>query len=183
MSKQRWVSTTILAVRRHNQAIIIGDGQVSLGPTIFKNDAKKIRKLADGVLCGFAGSAADGLTLVERLENQIEKFPNQTMRACVNVAKAWRTEKYLKHLEATLIVIDKDHLIELDGTGNVIEINDGIIGIGSGGLFAVSAARALMAHTEMSAEAIAESSMKIAADTCIYTNHNWVKEKLEWTSS
>jgi len=180
MSKLRWVSTTILAVRRNKQAIIIGDGQVSLGPTIFKSDAKKIRKLGDGVLCGFAGSAADGLTLVERLESQIEKFPNQTLRACVNVAKAWRTEKYLKHLEASIIVIDKDYLIELDGTGNVVEITDGIIGIGSGGLFAVSAAKALLAHTDMTAEQIAEHSMKIAADICIYTNHNWVKEKVEW---
>jgi ATP-dependent HslUV protease subunit HslV len=180
MSKLQWVSTTILAVRRQNQAVIIGDGQVSLGPTIFKNNAKKIRKLADGVLCGFAGSAADALTLVERLENQIEKLPNQTLRACVNVAKAWRTEKYLKHLEASIIVVDKDHLIELDGSGNVIEITDGIVGIGSGGLYAVSAARALLQHTELSAEQIAENAMKIAADICIYTNHNWVKEKVEW---
>lgn len=180
MEKLRWVSTTILAVRRNKQAVIIGDGQVSLGPTIFKSDAKKIRKLTDGVLCGFAGSAADGLTLVERLESQIEKFPNQTLRACVNVAKAWRTEKYLKHLEASIIVLDKDYLIELDGSGNVVEINDGIIGIGSGGLFAVSAAKALLAHTDMTAEQIAEHSMKIAADICIYTNHNWVKEKVEW---
>lgn len=180
MDKLRWVSTTILAVRRHKQAVIIGDGQVSLGPTVFKADAKKIRKLTEGVLCGFAGSAADGLTLAERLESQIEKFPNQTLRACVNVAKAWRTEKYLRNLEASIIVLDKDYLIELDGSGNVAEITDGVLGIGSGGLYAVSAAKALLAHTEMTAEQIAENSMKIAADTCIYTNHNWVKEKIEW---
>ena len=180
MEKLKWVSTTILAVQRNNKAVMIGDGQVSLGQTIFKSDAKKVRKLNDNVICGFAGSAADALTLVDRLEGQMDKYPNQTLRACVNVAKAWRTEKYLKHLDASLIVIDKDHIIELDGTGNVIEIPGGVLGIGSGGLFALSAAKALLLHTEMDAEEIAEKAMKIAADLCIYTNHNWVKEKLEW---
>lgn len=180
MDKLKWVSTTILTVQRRNKVVMIGDGQVSLGPTVFKNDAKKVRRINESVICGFAGSAADALTLVDRLENQIEKYPNQTLRACVNVAKAWRTEKYLKHLEASLIVVDKEHIIELDGSGNVIEIHGGVLGIGSGGLFALSAAKALLHHTEMDAEEIAEKAMKIAADLCIYTNHNWVKEKLEW---
>lgn len=180
MEKLRWVSTTILAVQRFNKAVMIGDGQVSLGSTIFKSDAKKVRKINENVICGFAGSAADALTLVERLENQMEKYPNQTLRSCVNVAKAWRTEKYLRHLNASLIVIDKEHIIELDGTGNVIEIHGGVLGIGSGGFFAVSAAKALITHTNMTAEEIAENAMKIAADLCIYTNHNWVKETIEW---
>lgn len=180
MEKLKWVSTTILAVQRNNKAVMIGDGQVSFGPTVFKNDAKKVRRLNENVICGYAGSAADALTLVDRLENQMEKYPNQTLRACVNVAKAWRTEKYLKNLDASLIVIDKEFIIELDGTGNVIEVPGGVLGIGSGGLFAVSAAKALLMHTDLDAEEIAYKAMKIAADLCIYTNHNWVLEKIEW---
>jgi ATP-dependent HslUV protease, peptidase subunit HslV len=180
MDKLKWVSTTILAVQRNNKAVMIGDGQVSYGSTVFKSDAKKVRKLNEDVICGFAGSVADALTLVERLETQIEKHPSQTLRACVNVAKAWRTDKYLRHLNASLVVMDKENIIELDGTGNVIEIKGGIIGIGSGGLFAVSAAKALMDHTQMDAEEISQKAMKIAADLCIYTNHNWAIEKLEW---
>lgn len=177
----KWLSTTILAVQRNNKAVMIGDGQVTLGNTVFKNNAKKVRRIGDGVLCGFAGSAADALTLMDRLETQLEKYPSQTLRACVSVAKAWRTEKYLKHLEASLIVVDQHNMIELDGTGNIIEVEGGIIGIGSGGLFAVSAARALYEGTAMEAEEICERAMKIAGDLCIYTNHNTVKEVINWT--
>ncbi|CAG9323296.1 unnamed protein product [Blepharisma stoltei] len=181
--KLKWVSTTILAVQRYNKAVIIGDGQVSLGNTVFKNNAKKVRKIGDNVLCGFAGNAADALTLVDRLEGQLEKYPSQTLRACVSVAKAWRTEKYLKHLEASLIVVDQNNLIELDGTGNVVEVDGGVIGIGSGGLFAVSAARALIESTTLDAEEIAEKAMKIAGDLCIFTNHNTIKEVIQWTKT
>ena len=176
----RWLGTTILCVRRANKLVMIGDGQVTLGPIRYKTDAKKIRKLSGGVVCGFAGNAADALALVERLETQIEKYPNQTLRACVNIAKAWRTEKYLRNLNASLIVADKSNLVELDGTGNIMEVTDGVIGIGSGGTFALSAARALLGATDLDAEEIAKRSMSIAADLCIHTNRNWTTEVLTW---
>lgn len=180
MEPLRWIGTTILCVRRYNKLVMIGDGQVTLGATRYKTDAKKVRKLSGNVICGFAGGAADALTLVERLETQIEKYPNQTLRACVNVAKAWRTEKYLKHLNASIIVADKSNLVELDGTGNVMEVTDGIIGIGSGGIFALAAARALVGATELDAEEVAKRAMGIAADLCIHTNRNWTTEVLSW---
>jgi ATP-dependent HslUV protease, peptidase subunit HslV len=172
-STMQWHHTTILAIKRNQQTVIIGDGQVSLGPTIIKTNAKKIRPLAGGPFCGFAGSVADAFALMEGLEQVMSRYPKQTLKSCISYAKEWRTGKQLRHLEATLIVIDKDLIIELDGTGNVIEIDD-VIGVGSGGLFAESAAKALLEHTQMGAEEIARAAMKIAADKCVYTSHAWV---------
>lgn len=145
-STNTWHHTTILALRHNGQTVIIGDGQVSQGNIRVKTDGRKIRKLADGIYCGFAGSLADAFTLMEGLETIMSKYPKQTLKSCINYAKQWRTGKMLRHLEATLIVIDKDLIVELDGTGNVLEIED-VIGVGSGGQFAECAARALMKHT------------------------------------
>ncbi|EAS04180.1 ATP-dependent protease HslVU, peptidase subunit (macronuclear) [Tetrahymena thermophila SB210] len=179
-SDQKWRQTTILAVKKNNEICIVGDGQVSLGSTVVKTDGRKVRKLANGSICGFAGSLADAFTLMEGLENIMTKQP--TLKACITYAKQWRTGKALRHLEATLLVVDKDLIVELDGTGNVLEIPE-VIGIGSGGAFAECAARALIDIDGMSAKDIALKSMKIAADKCIYTNHNWVVETLKWDPS
>ena len=172
----QWHHTTILEVKRQGATVIIGDGQVSLGSTRVKTNANKIRKI-DEVYCGFAGSVADAFYLLEGLEQVMAKYPKQTLKSCIKYAKEWRTGKQARHLEATLLVIDKDLIVELDGTGNVLEIDD-VIGIGSGGLFAECAARALLTHTQMSAEEIATESMRIAANKCIYTSHEWVTEKI-----
>ncbi|KAL4446076.1 hypothetical protein ABPG74_021615 [Tetrahymena malaccensis] len=201
-SDQKWRQTTILAVKKNNEICIVGDGQVSLGSTVVKTNGRKVRKLANGSICGFAGqnllknyfklkmgsinnlqilyilgSLADAFTLMEGLENIMTKQP--TLKACITYAKQWRTGKALRHLEATLLVVDKDLIVELDGTGNVLEIPE-VIGIGSGGAFAECAARALIDIDGLSAKDIALKSMKIAADKCIYTNHNWVVETLKW---
>ncbi len=174
-----WAGTTILAVRKGGDVVVGGDGQVSLGHTVMKSNAKKVRRLSDGkVIVGFAGATADAFTLFERLEAKLEQHPNQLTRACVELAKDWRTDKYLRRLEALMAVCDKDTSLILSGTGDVVEPEDGIIGIGSGGTYALSAARALIDIKSMKAENIVEKSMKIAANICVYTNDNIIIEKL-----
>lgn len=171
--------TTILAVRKNGKVAIAGDGQVSFGNTVLKSNAKKIRKLGDGtIIAGFAGATADAFTLFERLESKLEQYPNQLMRACVELAKDWRTDKYLRRLEAMLIVVDKDISLVLTGNGDVLEPEKGIAGIGSGGNYALAAARALNEIENLSAEDVVKKSMKIAAELCIYTNENIVIEVL-----
>jgi ATP-dependent HslUV protease subunit HslV len=172
-----WHGTTILSVRRGDQVVVAGDGQVSLGNTVVKGNARKVRRIGGGnVIAGFAGATADAFTLLERLESKLERFPNQLERACVELAKDWRTDRYLRRLEAMLIVADKDHGYTLTGNGDVLEPSDGVIAIGSGGNFALAAARALMSVPELTAEEIARRAMKIAADICIYTNENLIVE-------
>lgn len=174
-----WAGTTILSVRKGNDVVVAGDGQVSMGQTVMKSNARKVRRLAGGnVIVGFAGATADAFTLFERLEAKLEQHPTQLTRACVELAKDWRTDKYLRRLEALMAVVDKDVSLILSGTGDVVEPEDGLIGIGSGGTFALSAARALIDVGGMDAEAIARKSMGIAADICVYTNHNLVVEKI-----
>ncbi len=171
--------TTILSVRKNGKVAIAGDGQVSFGPTVLKSNAKKIRKLGNGsIVGGFAGATADAFTLFERLEEKLEKYPNQLMRACVELAKDWRTDKYLRRLEAMMIVVDKNVTLVLTGNGDVIEPEDGIAGIGSGGNYALAAARALNSIDNLSAEEIVKRSMKIAGDLCVYTNNNILIETL-----
>ena len=174
-----WHGTTILCVRRDGAVALAGDGQVSLGNTVVKGNARKVRRIGNGnVLAGFAGATADAFTLLERLEAKLERFPNQLERACVELAKDWRMDRYLRRLEAMLIVADKEHGYTLTGNGDVLEPADGIIAIGSGGNYALAAARALMTVPDLSAEDIARRAMKIAADICIYTNENLVVETL-----
>ena len=171
--------TTILAVRKGNNIVIAGDGQVTLGNTIMKSNAKKVRRLADNkVIAGFAGATADAFTLFERLEAKLEQYPDQLSRACVELAKDWRTDKYLRRLEAMMAVADKKVSLIVSGTGDVVEPEDSLIGIGSGGPFALAAARALVDQEKLSAEDIAKKAMGIAADICIYTNSNLTIEKL-----
>jgi len=175
-----WHGTTILCVRRDGHVAMAGDGQVSLGQTIIKGNARKVRRIGTGgaVLAGFAGATADAFTLLERLEAKLERFPGQLERACVELAKDWRTDRYLRRLEAMMAVADKDRSFTLTGTGDVLEPEDGVIGIGSGGNYALSAARALMAVDGLSAEEIARRAMQIAADICVYTNNNVILETL-----
>ncbi len=173
-----WHATTILCVSKGKETVIGGDGQVSLGPTIIKASANKLRKLSGGeIIAGFAGSTADAFTLFERLEAQLEKHP-KLLRATVELAKDWRTDKYLRRLEAMLIVANKDLCLLVSGNGDVLEPEDGIAAIGSGGNYALAAARALKDTTDLSAEEIVKKSMSIAADICVYTNHNIRIEKL-----
>jgi len=172
-----WHGTTILSVRRGDQVVVAGDGQVSLGNTVVKGNARKVRRIGAGsVIAGFAGATADAFTLLERLESKLERFPNQLERACVELAKDWRMDRYLRRLEAMLIVADKDHGYTLTGNGDVLEPSDGVIAIGSGGNYALAAARALMTVPDLTAEEIARRAMKIAADICIYTNENLIVE-------
>lgn len=181
MNEQRkgWRGTTILSVRKDNQLVIAGDGQVTLGDTVVKANALKVRRLADGdVIAGFAGATADAFTLFERLEAKLEQYPKQLTRACVEMAKDWRTDRYLRKLEAMMAVADKNVSLVLTGNGDVLEPEDGLIGIGSGGNYALSAARALIDIDGLDAETIARRSMKVASDICIYTNENVVIEKL-----
>jgi len=174
-----WHGTTILCVRRDGQVAMAGDGQVSMGATVVKNNARKVRRIAGGrVLAGFAGATADAFTLLERLEAKLERFPDQLERACVELAKDWRTDRYLRRLEALLAVADANRSLLLTGNGDVLEPEDSIIGIGSGGNFALAAARGLMTVEGIAAEEIARRSMKIAADICVYTNGNFVLETL-----
>jgi ATP-dependent HslUV protease, peptidase subunit HslV len=175
-----WHGTTILCVRRDGHVAMAGDGQVSLGQTIIKGNARKVRRIGTGggVLAGFAGATADAFTLLERLEAKLERFPGQLERACVELAKDWRTDRYLRRLEAMMAVADKDRSFTLTGTGDVLEPDDGVIGIGSGGNYALSAARALLAVEGLSAEEIARRAMKIAADICVYTNNNVILETI-----
>jgi ATP-dependent HslUV protease subunit HslV len=172
-------ATTILCVKKGKDVVIAGDGQVSFGSTVLKATANKLRKLGNGtIIAGFAGSTADAFTLFERLESKLEKHPGQLVRAAVELAKDWRTDKYLRRLEAMMIVANKNDLLILTGNGDVIEPEDGIAAIGSGGNYALSAARALIDRKDLSAEEIAKKAMKIAADICVYTNHNLRIEKL-----
>lgn len=172
-----WHGTTILAVRKNGKAVIAGDGQVTMGQVVVKSNARKVRKLLDGsVIIGFAGATADAMTLYERLETKLEQYPAQLTRACVELAKDWRTDKYLRRLEAMMAVSDKNVSLILSGTGDVLETEDGLIGIGSGGNYALAAARALMDHPDLSAEEVALKAMHIAADLCIYTSHNIIVE-------
>ncbi len=174
-----WHGTTILSVRKGDTVVIAGDGQVSLGQTVIKANARKVRRLGDGsVIGGFAGATADAFTLFERLEAKLEQHPGQLTRACVELAKDWRTDRYLRRLEAMMAVADSNVSLTLTGNGDVLEPEDGLIGIGSGGAYALSAARALVGATEMDAEEIASRAMKIAADICVYTNESIVIEKL-----
>lgn len=175
---QGWRGTTIVTVRKGDKVVVAGDGQVSLGQTVIKGNARKVRTLGKGsVIGGFAGATADAFTLFERLEARLEQYPDQLMRACVELAKDWRTDKYLRHLEAMMIVADKTDTLVLTGTGDVLEPEDYLMGIGSGGNFALAAARALY-DTDLNAEEIARRSMKVAADICVYTNENVVLETL-----
>ena len=179
-----WHGTTILCVRRlgpdgQMQVAMAGDGQVSMGQTVVKGNAKKVRRIAGGrVLTGFVGATADAFTLLERLEAKLERFPDQLERACVELAKDWRTDRYLRRLEALLAVADKDRSLLLTGQGDVLEPEDCVIGIGSGGNYALSAARALMTVEGLSAEETARRAMKVAASICVYTNGNFVLETL-----
>jgi ATP-dependent HslUV protease subunit HslV len=175
-----WHGTTILCVRRDGHVAMAGDGQVSLGQTVVKGNARKVRRIGAGgaVLSGFAGATADAFTLLERLEAKLERFPGQLERACVELAKDWRTDRYLRRLEAMMAVADKDRTFTLTGNGDVLEPEDGVVGIGSGGNYALSAARALMTIDGLSAEEIARRAMKIAADICVYTNTNVIIETL-----
>ena len=174
-----WHGTTILSVRKNGEVVVAGDGQVTFGNTVIKGRAKKVRRLSSGsVIAGFAGATADAFTLFERLEAKLEQHPQQLTRACVELAKDWRTDRYLRRLEAMMAVADTDHSLILSGNGDVLEPEDGLIGIGSGGPFALSAARALITENSVSAEQIALRSMKIAADMCIYTNENITIEKI-----
>ncbi|MFN7322529.1 MAG: ATP-dependent protease subunit HslV [Methylobacterium sp.] len=173
-----WHATTILMVKKGGRTVIGGDGQVSLGQTIIKGNAKKVRRLAKGeVIGGFAGATADAFTLFERLEAKLEQYPGQLMRSCVELAKDWRTDRYLRRLEAMMLVADKHTGLVLSGTGDVLEPEGGIMGIGSGGMYALAAARAL-ADTDFDAEEIVRRSMKIAGDICVYTNHSLVIESI-----
>ena len=174
-----WHGTTILSVRKGGIVVMAGDGQVSLGQTVVKANARKVRKLGDKVIVGFAGATADAFTLLERLEAKLERHPAQLMRACVELAKDWRTDRYLRRLEAMVAVADKDASLVLTGSGDVMEPSDGLIGIGSGGAYALAAARALIDRPELDAEAIARKALGIAAEICVYTNANVVIETLE----
>ena len=170
--------TTILCVRKNDSVVIAGDGQVTFGNTVLKSNARKVRRLGNGsIIAGFAGATADAFTLFERLEEKIEKVSGQLTRACVELAKDWRTDRYLRNLAAMMIVADKETTLVLTGNGDVLEPQHGLIGIGSGGSFAQAAALALI-DTDMSAENIVKKAMDIAADICIYTNHNIVMEQL-----
>ena len=172
-------STTILAVRHRDRAVLAGDGQVTFGQTVVKQGARKIRRLYnDRILAGFAGSAADSFALFSRFESKLEQYRGNLERSAVELAKDWRSDRFLRRLEAMLIVLDKNAMFLLSGTGDLIEPDDGIVGIGSGGPFALAAARALAKHTELDARAIAERAMGIAAEICIYTNANIVVEEL-----
>ena len=174
-----WHATTILSVRKNGKAVIAADGQVSLGPTIIKSSAKKLRSLANGkIMAGFAGATADALTLFERLEEKLEKHTGQLTRAAVELAKDWRTDKYLCRLEAMMIVMDKDTTLIISGNGDVLEPEDNIAAIGSGGNYALSAAKALVDIPKLSAEEVVRKAMKIASDICVYTNNNLTMEIL-----
>ena len=173
-------ATTIVTVRKDGKVVIAGDGQVSLGQTVIKGNARKVRRIGknNDVITGFAGATADAFTLLDRLEKKLEQYPGQLMRACVELAKDWRTDKYLRNLEAMMLVADKDVSLCVTGNGDVLEPEHGIMAIGSGGNFALAAAKALQ-DTEKSAEEIASKALEIAADICVYTNGNTVMETID----
>ena len=177
MQDNSWHGTTILSVRKNGKSVIGADGQVSFGPSIIKTTAKKLRVLAGGkIIAGFAGATADALTLFERLEEKLEKHSGQLMRSAVELAKDWRTDKYLRRLEAMMIVMDAEVTLIITGNGDVLEPGNGVAAIGSGGNYALSAARALIDIAELSAEDIVKKSMKIASEICVYTNDNLTME-------
>ena len=174
MKKNIIKSTTIIGIRKDNEVVVAGDGQASFGNTIMKANVKKVRRLGsdNSIIAGFAGSTADAFALFERLETKLDQYKNQLKRSCVELAKDWRTDRYLRRLEAMMIVADKEVSLLLSGTGDVIETDDGILAIGSGGPFANSAAKALIRNTKMNAKEVALESLKIAAEICVYTNQN-----------
>lgn len=172
-------STTILAVRHKGQVAIGGDGQVSLGNTVMKHQAKKIRRLYhDKVITGFAGATADAFTLYDRLEQKLEQYKGNLLRASVELAKEWRTDKYLRRLEAMLIAVNSEHTLLLSGTGDVIEADRGVLAIGSGGPYAQAAALALVDHSDLDASSICRAALEIAADICVFTNHSLIVETI-----
>jgi ATP-dependent HslUV protease subunit HslV len=176
---ETWHGTTILTLRKKGRVVVAGDGQVSLGATVIKANARKVRTLGKGdVIGGFAGATADAFTLFERLEAKLEQYPGQLTRACVELAKDWRTDRFLRRLEAMMLVADRERTLVLTGTGDALEPEQDVMGIGSGGNYALAAARALL-DTDLDAEAIARKAMAIAADICVYTNTNIVVETLE----
>jgi ATP-dependent HslUV protease subunit HslV len=175
-----WHGTTILSVRKGRQVALAGDGQVSFNQTVMKSNARKVRRLGGGsILAGFAGSTADAFTLLERLEAKLERHPGQLTRACVELAKDWRTDRYLRRLEAMMAVVDAEVSLVLTGNGDVLEPEDGLIGIGSGGIYALAAAKALAEIDGLTAEEIARRAMRIAAGICVYTNENVIIETLD----
>jgi len=177
-TNKNWHGTTIVLIRKDGQTIVAGDGQVSLGNTVLKSKAKKVRKIEKrNVIAGFAGSTADALTLFERLEAKLEKHAGNLTRAAVELAKDWRTDKYLRRLEALMAVADKEKSFIISGTGDVLEPEDGLIGIGSGGNYALAAAKVLI-ETKMTAEEIAKKSIKVASEICVFTNNNITTEKI-----
>ena len=174
-----WHGTTILSVRKDGRVVIAGDGQVTVGQTVMKANARKVRHIGSGgIIAGFAGATADAFTLFERLEAKLEKHPGQLTRACVELAKDWRMDRYLRRLEAMMAVVDAKASLVLTGTGDVLEPDDNLIGIGSGGNYALAAARALIDRDDLDAEAIARKAMDIAAGICVYTNDNVILESL-----
>ena len=178
-SENRIRSTTVLLVQRNGEVAMAGDGQVTLGETVIKGKARKVRRIAGGhILAGFAGATADAFTLLTRFETKLEQFQNQLERASIELSKDWRTDKYLRNLEALLIVSDSKDAFLLSGKGDVIASDDGLLSVGSGSMFALSAARALMKHSELSAREIAEEALRIAGEICIYTNGEIVVETL-----
>ena len=176
-----WHGTTIICVRKGNSVVVAGDGQVTMGATVVKSGARKLRRLGEGrIIAGFAGATADAFTLFERLEAKLERHPAQLTRACVELAKDWRTDRYLRRLEALMAVADAETSLLLSGTGDVLEPDDGIVAIGSGGNFALAAARALIDRDDLDAEAIARKAMAIAAEICVYTNTEVTLEKIDF---
>ena len=172
-------ATTIVCVRRDGRVVVAGDGQVTMGNTVMKATARKVRRMGDGrIVCGFAGSAADGIALFEKLEGKLKEHNGNLARAAVELAKDWRTDRVLRRLEALLVVADRERTFLLSGTGDIIEPDEGVIAIGSGGPYALAAARALLMHSTLPARAIAEAALHIAADICIYTNRNVTVEEL-----
>lgn len=172
-------STTVLAVRHKGKGALGGDGQVSFGESVLKQSARKVRRMYnENVLAGFAGASADAMTLFEKFEGRLEKYGGNLSRAAVELAKEWRTDRYLRRLEAQLIVMDRENALLISGTGDVIEPDDHIIAIGSGGAYAMAAARALSGHSDLDARSIVEEALKIAADLCIYTNSNLIIEEI-----
>lgn len=177
---ERMRSTTILAVRRDGKVAIGGDGQVSLGPAVLKHEARKIHRLADGtVMCGFAGGAADAFALLDRLDTRLEHYKGNLRRAAVDLARDWRTDRVLRRLESVMVACSHDVTLMISGNGDVIEPDDGVIGIGSGGMYAAAAARALKAHTDQTPTQIVEHALHIAADICVYSNHKIHVETLD----
>jgi ATP-dependent HslUV protease subunit HslV len=179
MASPKTRSTTVLVVRSGGKIVMGSDGQVTMGQTVVKSTARKLRRLADGkIIAGFAGSAADGLTLFEKLEGKLKESSGNLMRAAVELAKDWRTDRVLRRLEALLLVADREHILMLSGTGDIIEPDTDVAAVGSGGNYALAAARALMTETQLSAREIVERSLAIAADICIYTNTKFVFEEI-----